>query len=621
MSEVTEANDSLFKFYLNDVFYTPSYDVTDAYFAEKTIKLNKSSTDKEAIYEMSNHHLTGYDKVFDKDTVNYIIKDINANIQCKASDVLSQLEATSFKKSGYAQKDETISNIPLYCKDSVVALIDYPFTGNIIDLSTTAKKQSISKAIATNIQNANKITQIQVENALKSSGKKRFETGDILSDVANDHKMPTLRSYFLDTPKPKINYTFVESTEVYQDSAERKKVINEIVEAINNQEKQEQKDNIYYETNYEYVDAKLPEEVFGKKDDTKQTKLNIQLIKVEIEEVYTKIDKASIGSTVQIVVETQRAKDLQVDVKIYEKEPILQTGAKPLCLLKSDIIKAVSNGKGKAIAQVILRPSSDKDFEQWKEAFKPKEAKAEIIDKLYLSVSDVVRGEEEFLKGDEFELNSKVINLSRTPLMELISSKESKGSYSAYNVTGWDDNGKNKVYESHFEAQGTYLIESMTIQEIKVAQKTKVGINKKHLFAVGRYQLIPTTLNISTSWINRKINIDIVTQKFDKAFQDLLPIYFWESKVPIISQYFKDSATSIDAAYGISKEWASAGVPKGKALKNGLISNGNQSFYSGDGLNSAHYSAEKTINALEETRKIINQHGGYDIVFKKSLTL
>lgn len=216
---------------------------------------------------------------------------------------------------------------------------------------------------------------------------------------------------------------------------------------------------------------------------------------------------------------------------------------------------------------------------------------------------------------------SEKINLSKTPLMELISSKESKGSYSAYNITGWDNNGHNKVYESHFEEKGTYSIESMTIQEIKVAQKTKVGINKKHLFAVGRYQLIPTTLNLSTSWISKKISIDILTQKFNKEFQDLLPIYFWESKVSIISKYFKGSATSIDAAYGISKEWASAGVPKGKALKNGSISNGKQSFYSGDGLNSAHYSAEKTISALEETKKILDKNGGYDIVVKKSLTL
>ena len=88
---------------------------------------------------------------------------------------------------------------------------------------------------------------------------------------------------------------------------------------------------------------------------------------------------------------------------------MLQTGPISLSILQSvketAKIKAVSDGKGKAIAQVTLRPASDENFEQWKEAFKPKEAEAEIVDKLYLSISDGLRGEVEFLKGNEFELN------------------------------------------------------------------------------------------------------------------------------------------------------------------------------------------------------------------------
>ena len=134
MSTVETTDDNLLRFYLNDVYYTPSYDVTDAYFADKTIKLNESSTDKEALYEMGNDHLSGYDETLDKNTVNEIHKDVNENIQCKASDVLAQLEATAFKKIGYAQKDETISNIPIYYKDSKAALVSYSFTGKLIDL-------------------------------------------------------------------------------------------------------------------------------------------------------------------------------------------------------------------------------------------------------------------------------------------------------------------------------------------------------------------------------------------------------------------------------------------------------------------------------------------------------
>jgi len=63
---------------------------------------------------------------------------------------------------------------------------------------------------------------------------------------------------------------------------------------------------------------------------------------------------------------------------------------------------------------------------------------------------------EGFVEGGRFDW-------SKTPIIKLIVSKESKGSYSAYNITGWTTSGTNKVYESHFKAEGTYLITSMTL--------------------------------------------------------------------------------------------------------------------------------------------------------------
>jgi vgrG protein len=38
------------------------------------------------------------------------------------------------------------------------------------------------------------------------------------------------------------------------------------------------------------------------------------------------------------------------------------------------------------------------------------------------------------------------------------------------------------------------------------------------------------------------------------------------------------------------------------------------SYYDSDGLNKAHYSADKTMSALEETKKIIEDAGGYEKV-------
>ena len=174
------------------------------------------------------------------------------------------------------------------------------------------------------------------------------------------------------------------------------------------------------------------------------------------------------------------------------------------------------------------------------------------------------------------------------------------------------------MYESHFKATTQYDIMNMTIDEIKKAQNNYVGINKKHLFAVGVYQVIPITFNPSVAWLKTKTTIDEKTQKFDKQFQDLLPLYFWEKKRPIIGNYFRGKTSSKEAAYSISQEWASAGTPLGYVMKNNNISDGTQSYYGGDGLNSAHYSADKTIKALEETKKTIDNYGGYDNIVKNS---
>ncbi|WP_187373680.1 hypothetical protein [Aggregatibacter actinomycetemcomitans] len=38
------------------------------------------------------------------------------------------------------------------------------------------------------------------------------------------------------------------------------------------------------------------------------------------------------------------------------------------------------------------------------------------------------------------------------------------------------------------------------------------------------------------------------------------------------------------------------------------------SYYDSDGLNKAHYSADKTILALEGTKKMIDNAGGYEKV-------
>ncbi|WP_243647944.1 hypothetical protein [Cricetibacter osteomyelitidis] len=214
-----------------------------------------------------------------------------------------------------------------------------------------------------------------------------------------------------------------------------------------------------------------------------------------------------------------------------------------------------------------------------------------------------------------------------TPLVKLIVSKESKGSYNAYNITGWDAEGRNKIYESHFEPTVQYHLEKMTIKEIRTAQDTYIGSNKKHMQAVGIFQMIPSTLGQFLRWLKSYKTIDENSQLFDRNFQQLTPLFFWEIKRSIISGYFRNKNTVEEAAYEVAQEWASAAVPKGKRVKPkkkgelGRISDGTISYYDSDGLNKAHYSAEFTIKALEETKKMIDDIGGYEAVRNVTLEI
>ena len=216
-----------------------------------------------------------------------------------------------------------------------------------------------------------------------------------------------------------------------------------------------------------------------------------------------------------------------------------------------------------------------------------------------------------------------------TPLVKLILSKESKGSFNAYNITGWDEKNRNRVYESHFEPTAQYHLEKMTIAEIRKAQTTEIGPNRKHLFAIGIFQMIPSTIfgkrkgdKCFMKWLSDYRNVNESEQLFNREFQQLTPLYFWEDKQEEISLYFMDKTTVEEAAYAVSKEWASAAVPKNKSTYKGkFISNGYMSYYAGDGMNNAHYSADVTINALKETKKIIDNFGGYSLVREVTLSI
>jgi len=204
-----------------------------------------------------------------------------------------------------------------------------------------------------------------------------------------------------------------------------------------------------------------------------------------------------------------------------------------------------------------------------------------------------------------------------TPLVKLILSKESKGSFNAYNIT----NKHGKPRESHFTPTAQYHISKMTITEIRNAQKTRIGPEGLHLFAVGVVQIIPNTLEQFLSWLSKYKSINRDIQLFDEEFQRLMPMFFWEEKVSKVASFFRGNIDAESAAYAISMEWASAGVPKNLKTQSKNISDGGLvTYYDVKPGNKAHYSADVTIKALNDTKQMIDVAGGYDAVREISLS-
>lgn len=128
-------------------------------------------------------------------------------------------------------------------------------------------------------------------------------------------------------------------------------------------------------------------------------------------------------------------------------------------------------------------------------------------------------------------------------------------------------------------------LEDMTIAEVIVAQ------NKNLIFAVGRYQMIPVTLNWAVNALKMNVNL-----KFNEDNQDKLGTALVDLKRPFVSYYLNgkvaDTADNLTkAVYYTAMEWSSVANPY-----TGV------SYYSND---RASTSADSVRTALKEQRKLI----------------
>lgn len=161
------------------------------------------------------------------------------------------------------------------------------------------------------------------------------------------------------------------------------------------------------------------------------------------------------------------------------------------------------------------------------------------------------------------------------PLADMIGAAEadSLGGYNAANAGKPMDLGNNGL-----TAITGRTCEQVTLAEVKAWQRQGL------LFAVGRYQMIPTTLQAAQRWAGLPDSA-----AFSPANQDLMLQALLQYKRPTVWLYLQGKASKAAALLAMAKEWA--GVPRPDGY----------SHYHGDRAgNSANVTVAQAYEALAQ---------------------
>ena len=184
----------------------------------------------------------------------------------------------------------------------------------------------------------------------------------------------------------------------------------------------------------------------------------------------------------------------------------------------------------------------------------------------------------------------------RLKLLDAIASGEAfdkNDGYTSMNQGTKDD----KIIGSKDSAKhilGDRDLTDLTLRELLEFQKLPNG-HKNRIFAAGRYQIIPTTMEYA---IDRSgLSLD---DKFSPENQDKLALTLAIKARPKLAKFLSGESNDIDSAMlDLAKEWASFPVPSGEKA--------GESYY-GDG-NSARHSVEETRKILLEAREELSKQG------------
>lgn len=174
---------------------------------------------------------------------------------------------------------------------------------------------------------------------------------------------------------------------------------------------------------------------------------------------------------------------------------------------------------------------------------------------------------------------SRLAELSR-----VIASGESGGDYNIYNK-GTIGKNKGKI--------GREDLSNMTIAEY--LRRGSLGPDDPmKMFAVGKYQIIPSTMVKAINSLGIDPNTTYLTPETqERIFRDVLI-----AGKPAVKNWLMGKSDDTNAAIlALSKEWASIGVPTDMTV-NGRAIKAGQSYYSGIGGNVAHTAPSAVIAAM-----------------------
>ena len=159
-----------------------------------------------------------------------------------------------------------------------------------------------------------------------------------------------------------------------------------------------------------------------------------------------------------------------------------------------------------------------------------------------------------------------------------------------------DTNKKEIQGSSHNTIRGDKKLTEMTIAEIREKQKITDPDNEERLFAVGKYQLIPSTFEIAVKGLG--LSADTV---FDAETQEKLGQYLLFEKRPELGAYIRGESNDMNKALvEAAKEWASLPMPSGPKKGKSRYGSGNK----------AQHSVEETIKALTAARTAYMESAG-----------